>query len=315
MIHLNILVIYNGESDSNKSDIKKPEEDNITMSDIDYEALEELNRMSPANIKDNTALHNVPDDLENEDYDINTSKDMLYAFNDLKELSTRKKSDDDEDIEEAFQRQYISNRNNTNVSSITGISLIDDPVELSIAKDVKGPGDDNNIRLVKTLVIALVFCVFLSPFLAVYFANMERDNEEVTASSGQNISIGDLIDNNGSIANSNNNSGEQSQSALPPSTDTVDVPEGGSKITYEISTEGDIRSASVAWVSGVGQTENQAGVTLPWSISIGAQANTNPVLAATTTGSGTVTCKILQDDVQIATKSASGDSPEVTCEQ
>lgn len=288
------------------------EEDNDLIKNIDEESLKALNN-SKNNDPDDSLFEQFDNDDNDDNDDIDYSllslsdnEEYSHRFNKLKELSSRE--DVSEDVDDIIQKQLETNRNiNLNrKSNHIAVNLLDEQQEEQQFDDKAG--DEKRLRIITFggvgLAIFSVLALFTIP------AMMSHNNQEVAENKPQDLNIGEIIGENN---NANNTDNSNTDTNSTDSSEEVDIPEDGKKISYEITTSGDIQSASVAWVNGVGEAEDKTGVSIPWNLTVGAKKNVNPVLAASTNGEGTVTCTIKEDDKEIATKSSSGKSPEVTC--
>lgn len=113
---------------------------------------------------------------------------------------------------------------------------------------------------------------------------------------------------------------ESSEESSQPTTsaqesdDDVSVPDNGSLVRYEITTQGDISSVSLSYIDGEGKSSSESSVSLPWSTSVGMEEGYTPVLKANSAGRGTVTCSVAVDGEVVTRDTNSGDSPSVDCE-
>lgn len=294
------------------SNIEDDLEDNDMMKNIDEESLKALdNSKKKRNSEDSLFEQFDNDDEDNDDIDysllsLSDNEEFSHRFNKLKELSSRE--DVSEDVDDIIQKQLETNRNiNLNKqSNHIAVNLLDIQEEQQYFNNKAG--DEKRIKMISFTVLGVLVFSVLALFI---IPIMTTNKQEVAENKPQNLNIGEII---GESNDANNNVEENDTNSNNPSaSEEVEVPEDGKKIDYEITTSGDIQSASVAWVNGAGEAEDQTGVSIPWTLSVGAEKNVNPILAASTNGEGTVTCTIKEDGKEIATKSSSGKSPEVTC--
>lgn len=284
------------------------EEDNI-IKDIDEESLKALNNRTKSNDPEDSLFEQFDDNDDSDDIDyplsLNDNEEYSHRFNKLKELSSRE--DTDEDIDDIIQKQLETNRNiNVNKqSNHIAVNLLD--IEEEQQKFNDKAGDEKRLKILWTSVFALAVFALIAILIIPAITNTHK---EVAENKPQNLNIGEII---GESNNSNNSDDTDNNNNNTQPSEEVEIPEDGKKIDYEITTNGNIQTASVAWVNGAGEAEDKTGVSIPWTLSVGAKKNVNPILAASTNGEGTVTCTIKEDGKEIATKSSSGNSPEVTC--
>ena len=296
-------------SDNDNIDVSEDTSDDDFVKDIDSDSLKALNNRHTDSSED-SLFEQFDDDDESADYSsisLDNNEDYAHRFNKLKELSSRQEVS--EDVDDIIQRQLETNRNiNANKrSNHIAVNLLD--VEEESPQYDNKAGDEKRIKIISYTFGGLLVFSVLALFLIIPI--ISHSSKEVAEEKPQDLNIGEIIGENN---DANNNDSSSSGQSNDNNEEEVDIPEDGKKLEYEITTSGDIQSASVAWVNAAGEAEEKTGVSIPWKMAVGAKKNVNPVLAASTNGEGTVTCTIKEDDKEIATKSSSGKSPEVTCQ-
>lgn len=114
------------------------------------------------------------------------------------------------------------------------------------------------------------------------------------------------------IATVTNKKGEE-QTITGVLHDDVDIPKGGYRLTYRVTTTGNIKAASVTYLDEDARQRSQAGIGLPWEKSLGFYPESTPIVSVATTGVGTVTCQIVKNGDTIIQESESGTNPSIQC--
>ena len=249
-----------------------------------------------------------------EDSEIFASVDLENLREVARQTRDRRRGADDE---EELKKQMLYNRSRgIDIAELPkDVVLIDDPEPEESAKKVDesamNPGDNKTMKVLRVMSFFMVAVIILG--VVGYLHIIKRDEEAryvAPTEVGQNIGAGDVLGLNETPTTSS------ISTDVPDSIgeeEKVEVPAGGSKVTYKVSVEDGIKAASVAYIDGDGKAQTDSGIILPWSKTIGAEKSVSPHIAVTTSGYGTVTCSIYQNSKKISEKTISGESPSIEC--
>lgn len=323
--------LYNEEGQDD--DLELDDLDELDNNEDDEDAIYELDYLDSSYSNDNE------NDDEEEDYyddlddggnfdDINMFQDEVLEEKNPDELKAFLASNGEGDYEydeedEHLQEQVEYNRYLLRDSEIAeDVSLIDDPDD---TYNKPSKFSEETIRYANMFRIILIFAIglFITAMIVSLIStkNSEKDiAEENYISPPHNNPAG-----NGQVFDPSNTHDDPSN---PPTTnmkeedntdrslseDSVDVPENGSLVKYEINTQGDISEVALSYIDKEGNAQSNTNVSLPWSTTIGMEQGYSPVLKANSSGTGTVTCTITSDGQVISRDTRSGDNPTVSCE-
>lgn len=315
--------LYNEEDD----DLELDDLDELDNNEDDKDTIYELDYLDSSYSNDNENDEEYYDGLDdggNFD-DINMFQDEVLEEKNPDELKAFLASNGEGDYEydeedEHLQEQVEYNRYLLRDSEIAeDVSLIDDPDD---TYNKPSKFSEETIRYANMFRIILIFAIglFITAMIVSLIStkNSEKDiAAENYISPPHNNPAG-----NGQIYNPSDN---QNDSSVPTSNieednnsnsseDNVDVPENGSLVKYEISTQGDISEVALSYIDEEGNAQSNTNVSLPWSTTIGMEQGYSPVLKANSSGTGTVTCTITSDGQVISRDTRSGDNPTVSCE-
>lgn len=219
--------------------------------------------------------------------------------------------DDDDITDDLAYIQSTVNRNSRAENSPKMTRLMDDPLpygEEAPIDEAVDPGDSKSTRKIAKIFASALGGIAIIAIMIVALA--PRDHApEVTR--GQSVVAGEQIDNN---KNKGDNTQDQPQRKETKTNTNVVVPKGGSKTTYEMTAEGDIKGVSISWLDGNGIPDSQIDASLPFSKTVGMKPSVSPTVKANSSGYGTLTCKIKKNGKTISEQTVSGDSPTIQCE-
>ena len=265
-------------------------------------------------------------------------KNYQSASNINELLSVTRETEDEPDDEEmeAIRRQISANRKRSGRhSGPKDIFLIDDANYDFEDEERQNAvaGDESSIKkMFYASIVMLASCVVLVVLaIGVLVNSGKTDNkppqqdvvasgngidEIINAVGGENQgNSGNSGDSGDSKEDNQNGDSEGSDSSSDDSSDKKSEESDKNSVIYEVKAEGDIKSASVSYINGVGSAEQKTGATLPWTESVDADKSITPHMAVATSGRGTITCTIIKDGETIAEKTSSGDSPGVECRE
>lgn len=270
---------------------------------------------------DELSSHLNEDDVDDENEDDSDDRiddqESRQRASELRKIANRRSNlhnyeylEDKDIVENLADAQQAVNRSSSvdNLPKMT--KMMDEPLESDIQIPIEkaaDPGDSDKTKKIAQVVFGSLGAVIAIALLIIAFNPKEQVPE---VKQGQSIIAGEQIDN----SKRNSNPAPTQTKATTPSSDTnVAVPRGGSKITYEITAEGDIKGVSLSWMDGNGIPDSQIDATLPFSKTIGARASVSPMMKANSSGYGTLTCKIKKNGKTINEQTISGDSPSIEC--
>lgn len=220
---------------------------------------------------------------------------------------------DEQIADDALSAQISVNRSGADLKDQPKmVSVMEEPLaeeDMPSLEEASNPGDRKKLKTIYLSLGSFIAAVLLISGTA--FVVNQEDSPEQTVR-GQSIVAGEEINNNDEGSQDSNS--ESSDNSSSSESASVQVPRGGSEVEYSITAEGNIGSVSVAWLDGSGTPDDQVNVALPWSKTVGARSSVSPMMKASSSGYGTLTCTITDDGEEIAEETVSGDSPEITCD-
>lgn len=226
----------------------------------------------------------------------------------------------DDDIEEdmySIQDQILLNTQATsNYIPPTGVNLLDKPND-NIDELKTGPGTFGNALKFFGIACLGAASLFLAGIGGVLYADYNKTPETIAAENNENASQGPgkpISDISNQISGDNNegNSPTTSDSESPVLT------ENDSKITYRVTSQGDVEAASVSYIEGKGEAKQRNNISLPsWENSVAVNNSSQPYIGISWTGGGNVNCEIIKDGQNIGTQgevTSSAEQKTVACQ-
>lgn len=288
------------------------------------------------------------------DHDDEPTEDTTYtppvrrkpqSASNINELLASTKAEDevlgDEDFE-SVQRQIRSNKRRAGGSKKLPeeLYLLDEPDDSVFDDKIihANAGDEKEMRAL-LYVTAGIFSLVIVVLALIFTMLISNSTDNAVAQSSQNgqtvasgIPIDELINSssngNSHDANKTNTPGNSNDSSSESSTSPSDSNDNNysgnsqsnessnkSSVIYEIKAEGDIRTASVSYINGIGSAEQDTGIVIPWKVSVDAEKSVTPHMAVASSGRGTLTCSILKDGNKVDENTSSGESPTVECRE
>lgn len=218
---------------------------------------------------------------------------------------------DDEIAENAISAQRTVNKSGEEKKVPNLVKIMGDPVpesDLKPIEEMADPGDTKKIRIIGAIAASVVA---FSLILALAIVAFGKEKEPETTARGQSVIAGEQIE---SQSNSGQNpTSTSAQNSDSSTSENVSVPRGGSKISYEIEAEGEVKGVSLSWIDGNGVPDSQVDASLPFKKIVGAKSSVSPMMKANSSGYGTLTCTIKKNGKKIAEETVSGDSPTIEC--
>lgn len=288
------------------------EDDDFDDEDLeDLEAFEKAAESRPQRIQRETR----PSRIEEEYNRLEEFEDENPA--EIENFISSADYEDNEDDLDVIREQVLGNVRGASVddSLPDDISLINEPQDFR--EEPRTSAGDSSI-VSKSFLVSLAVVVLVAAAGILTSLVLSSDVEEVSARHGNNRpGVGTPLE---SAQAESPELGNESPTPSPTQQEDNsgdaggDVPEGGSLVSYDISTEGDIAEVSLSYIGKNGEAQSLSGVDLPWSTDVGLEEGIKPIIKANSRGHGTVTCSILVDGKQVKTNSQAGDSPSVSCE-
>lgn len=250
------------------------------------------------------------DDPEDEDELIDAENMVLPVEVDLLD------EDPEENLEEdeySIQDQLLYSAQSTaSYVPPSGVNLIDKPVDSpDTVKD--SPGTFNNAVKYFAITCVSAATLLLAGVGGVVFANSNKTNHDtVVAQNNTGSSQGGPNASSGSSNASNHSSlPPENVGGNPTSTSSVIVGEDSSRVTYKVTSHGDVEAASVSFMEGKGQARQQNGIGLPeWEQSVAIDNSAKPYIGVSWIGGGTVNCEIIKDGEAISKQGEPSELPQ-----
>lgn len=295
--------------------VPAPDEDHLDdtrapLTDEDFGALSEMVSMdATADDYPTMGLREMPpldppsDDVDPDEVSAFIERDLVS----IRLAAERQAQLDDSD--NVLLKQMSTNARGRSIQNLpTGISMIELNDDLE-DPEVTRAGDEKRLKWMAIAAMSIVVSVVASVSVAL-MVRPEIPAPIVAYGQGQSVGGGEVIDRNAAPAGA---PGENSMSRSGSSGSEAVVPDGGSRITYKVKSEGDIASASATYVDASGLPVQETGISLPWEITVGAKASVTPNFAVAARGFGTLTCEVTSDGKVVAEKTSTGESPTVNC--
>lgn len=271
--------------DLDSLDNDSEDDDKEELDDYEDDLLEEENTVLP-----------IEADLLDEKFDDNIEEDM-YSIQDQILLNTQSASN------------YIPP---------TGINLIEKPND-NIEELKTGPGTISNAIKVFGITCLGVATLFLAGIGGVLYADYNKTPETIAAENNVNASqgTGDPVSD---ISNQlSEGPSEENNSSLSQKDNNEPVlGENDSKITYRVTSQGDVDAASVSYIEGKGEAKQQNGINLPdWEQTVAVDNSSQPYIGISWTGGGTINCEIIKDGQNVGTQgevTSLADDKTVSCQ-
>jgi len=286
------------ETEFTDDDIKKmsstPSLDSLD-SDPEYNNEEEIDDYEDNLLEEENTVLPIEADLLDEKFDDNIEEDM-YSIQDQILLNTQSSSN------------YIPP---------TGINLIDKPND-NVEELKTGPGTINNAIKVFGITCLGVATLFLAGVGGVLYADYNKTPETIAAENNVNASQG-TGDHISDISNqlSSEDSSNDSTPSQEEDTEPV-IGDNDSKITYRVTSQGDVDAASISYIEGKGEAEQENGINLPdWEKTVAVDNSSQPYIGISWTGGGTINCEIIKDGENIGTQgevTSLADDKTVSCQ-
>lgn len=264
-------------------------------SDPEYNNEEEIDDYEDNLLEEENTVLPIEADLLDEKFDDNIEEDM-YSIQDQILLNTQSSSN------------YIPP---------TGINLIDKPND-NVEELKTGPGTINNAIKVFGITCLGVATLFLAGVGGVLYADYNKTPETIAAENNVNASQG-TGDHISDISNqlSSEDSSNDSTPSQEEDTEPV-IGDNDSKITYRVTSQGDVDAASISYIEGKGEAEQKNGINLPdWEKTVAVDNSSQPYIGISWTGGGTINCEIIKDGENIGTQgevTSLADDKTVSCQ-
>lgn len=269
------------------------------------------------NIVSTPSLDSLDDDEDEEDDEDNLMQEEDTILPLEADLLDEKFDDDIEEDMYSIQDQILLNTQATsNYIPPTGVNLLDKPND-NVDELKTGPGTFGNALKFFGIACLGAASLFLAGIGGVLYADYNKTPETIAAENNENASQGPgkpISDISNQISGDNNegNSPTTSDSESPILT------ENDSKITYRVTSQGDVEAASVSYIEGKGEAKQRNNISLPsWENSVAVNNSSQPYIGISWTGGGNVNCEIIKDGQNIGTQgevTSSAEQKTVACQ-